>query len=126
MFAAVIAEHRALVLEQDLAKSVDAPEWGAQVMRDGVRERAELFVERAQLGDALLELAVEAMHLFEETTVLEHNAGLVRKQLQQREIVVEEGGTSRHDDGDDPDPTLSDGDRRRQHMARARLSILRR
>ena len=126
MIAAVIAEHRGLVLEQDLAETVDAPERGAQVVRDGVRERAELFVQRAQLGDVALERAVEAMHLFEETTVLEHDAGLVREQLQQREIVVEEGGTSRHDDGDDPDATLSDGDGRRQHMARARLSILRR
>jgi len=61
--AALIVEAVAVVVEQDLAEAVEGAQRRAQVVRDRVGERLQLFVGGVELGgacpDALLQLQVE-------------------------------------------------------------------
>jgi hypothetical protein len=93
---AVFAERWPLVLEQDLAEAVDAPQ------------------RRAQLGQVALERAIERVDLLEEAAMLEDDAGLIREELQQREIVFEERRALRDENAHHTDAARSHRDRRCQ------------
>src|SRR5204863_307523 len=90
VIAAFLPEDIALLLDKDLAESVDRAKRCPQIVRDRVRERAELLVRRVHLGNAVLELPIQRPDLGEEIVAAQDERDLPGEEVHDLEIVLGE------------------------------------
>src|SRR5205085_10010623 len=116
---AIVAEDGRLLVDKDFAEAVDRAQRRAEVVRDRVRERGELFVGRVHLGNPLLELAVELTDLAEQILVPKDERKLLGEDLHELEILLGEERRAVGVGGQHAIAHLAEGDRRGEHGPQA-------
>ena len=122
VIAAFLPEDIALLLDKDLAESVDRAKRCPQIVRDRVRERAELLVRRVHLGNAVLELPIQRPDLGEEIVAAQDERDLPGEEVHDLEIVLGEERRPRRVDREHAVPRSTPGDRRADGRHEPRLA----